>query len=132
MLSRLNALMNFLKELQAFLAAIGLSGIVAITNLQKTIEYAEKFNLHILFTMLFLSYLTFKLTNKRIDGIEKSIAQDQLKANVRQLAKELSDIEEITFEHTIKAIMDMEARRKELGVNSYTEATLKDLIGRIR
>lgn len=138
-MEKINSIVSLIKELQVLLAALGFSSVLAVSNLELALEYAEKYNLHIIATMFTLSIITYKLSNRRIDKVEnkleditKKAAKDNLRANVRQLAKELSGIEEITFQHTIKHILELEERRKELGVNSYTEATLKDMIERIK
>lgn len=131
-MEKINNIISFVKELQVLLAALGFSSVLAVSNLELALVYAEKYNLHLLLAMFSISIITYKLSNKRIDKVEIKLARDNLKATVRQLAKDLENVEEITFEHTIKHILDLEERRKELKLNSYTQATLENLISRIK
>lgn len=131
---------EFIKDIRYIITFFGLTGTFALSDLDNFINtYMLTYNLHIFILMLFSLCIFFIIINKRINRLDKKFdehmekaAKDRLKGQVKQLAKDLEKVKCITFEHTIKYIYDLEERRIELKLNSFTEATLKDLISRIK
>jgi hypothetical protein len=134
----LKSFVSTLKDFQYLIGFLGLTSLFTIANLKITLGYILVYNLHILLVSLVVPYIFFKISKiedkkiyEKIEHITLEYAKDQLKENVRQLAISLKDVKVITRVHTIKRIYDIEKRRKELGINSYTEETMAQLIERI-
>jgi hypothetical protein len=134
----LKSFVSTLKDFQYLIGFLGLTSLFTIANLKITLGYILVYNLHILLVSLVVPYIFFKISKtedkkiyEKIEHITLEYAKDQLKENVRQLAISLKDVKVITRVHTIKRIYDIEKRRKELDINSYTEETMAQLIERI-
>lgn len=131
---------SWFTSLRIILSVLGVSVPVALTYIEDTASQYIYSNplLAIFFMFVMMLFLHF-LQNKDIKNLKKEVQchmenaeKNRLKGQVKQLAKELEDVPEITFEHTINYIYDCEERRVALGLNSFTEATLQDLISRIK
>lgn len=136
----LSKIVVFIKDIRFLLSLMGVSVPVALTHIEDTTSQFIYSNplLGIFFVVMMMLFLHY-LQNRDIKTLKKEFychmekaEKNRLKGQVKQLAKELEDVEEITFEHTINYIYDCEKRRIELKLNSFTEATLKDLVSRIK
>lgn len=128
-----------LKDFQGLFVLLGVSGAVAVGNIKSVLLLVQDYNVHILIATLIFIYVSDKRKDKNINELRKElnnsntkIAGDNLRANVKQLAKDLSNAAVIDKQHTIDHIYYLEERRKELGVNSYTQKTLQELISKIK
>ncbi|UTJ05382.1 hypothetical protein [Arcobacter roscoffensis] len=128
-----------LKDFQGLLVLLGVSGTIAVNNIQSVVALAQDYSVHILVGLLIIVYVSEKRNKKKIDELKDCLndsileaARDNLRANVKQLAKELAGVKVIDKEHSIAYIYKLEERRKKLKVNSFTQDTLRELISRIK
>lgn len=141
--SRVKRLLNDLKWIFLF---FGGSGIITLSNL----EFVLKYNLHIPLMILLCHVCIYHVVSLKVSR-EKRVVEDlikgqnqtiqqslkeqeaqRLKASVNTVFSEFKDIEVIDFESSAKYIYELEAKRKELGVNSFTEDKLKRLMDKIK
>lgn len=134
------------KELRLFIAFIMTATGTSILNFDKVMDYVYTYNIHIIFVSTVLFYLHHFFSNnrhKKSEDVQKQM-QDQIKsillensktqirAEIRQAYKDYKQIENIEFETTIKYLNDLEKKRLELGINSYTDEMMTELLNKIK
>lgn len=125
----------FIKELRLVILALGGINITLFTNLERALEY----NLHLLVAFVCISYFMYFMQNRQIKDLRERIElinidheKEELKERVSRAYKEFKDYDCIDFDSSMNYIKDLEERRKRLGLNSYTEAALKELTGKFK
>lgn len=142
----MKTLTTLIKELRLFLAIILTVSGTSIFNWELFINYVYMYNIHLGFIGVCGIYINHFLSSKRYKKVE--LAQDklellvtnllneqaktQIRAEVRQAYKDFKNIEVIEFESTIKYLRDLESKRRELEVNSYTDDYMSILLAKIK
>ncbi len=141
--------LEIIKELRLFIAIIISLGGTSIFNWDATISYIYAYNIHLVLIVSIIGYLTYFLNIKDHKKFEKSIVHQgesqlelhnkvkdiilensigQIKGEVRQAYKDYHKIEVIDYVTTIKYLRGLDERRIALGINSYTEDMMKELL----
>lgn len=142
----MNNAIELIKELRLFLAMFLTGGGLSLLNEDLVMQYVYTYNIHLaaltitgIYVSHFLSERRHKNAGKRLNDyqiqlnkiiLENSVSQ--VKAEVRQAFKDYHEIEVIDFVTTIKYLRGLEQRRKDLGINSYTEEAMSMLLSKIK
>ena len=139
-------ILELTKELKWLLTFFGISSAYGFTHIDEIIDYIHSYNIHIIFMVLFSFWLVVILTTKKIKELDdrhseisnkiimsvEEMHKDQLRENIKRLAKKLKNEEIIDDESTIKYIYDLEASLKKLSLNSYSQDALCSMKKRIK
>lgn len=95
-------------------------------------DYVYTYNIHIVFGNILFFYMHHVSSNRRHKKTEKEVKKSQIKAEINRAFNDYKDLEAIDFESSIKYIYDLNERKIELGVNSYTDGMMKILLDKIQ
>ena len=107
-------------------------GITASFNWELLMDYVYTYNIHIIFGNLIFFYFHHLFSNRRHKKTEDELIKIQIRAEIRQAYKDYKDIPVIDFETTIKYLLALDKKKKELGINSYTDEMMNELISKIK
>ena len=146
-------ILETLKEIRLFILLIISLGGTSFLNWDNTMEAVYTYNIHLGVITILGIYATNFLSVKRHNCMEQKIrvqadahtqlqtqvkeiildsAKSQLRAEARQAFKDYHDIETIDFVTTIRYLKALEERRIALGINSYTEDMMTELLSKIK
>ena len=134
------------KETRLFLTFMGTTGIVSAFKWDIVMGYVYTYNIHLGVITLVGIYVNHKLSNNRHSrtekvqsGLQQQIkdivlenTKDQIRAEIRQAYKDYKEIDEIDFETSIKYLRDLNKKRVELQINSYTDDMMNSLLSKIK
>lgn len=134
-----------LKELRLFIAFIASIVGTSALSWETVMNYVYTYHIHLAVITLVGIYINHFLSNKRHKSHEYTIkslqeqlthllnenAKTQIRAEIRQAYKDFKDVDVIDFESSVKYLQDLEKRRLELGINSYTDGLMEILLKKI-
>ena len=123
---------NILKELRLFITFIMSLGLTASLNWELVMNYMYTYNIHVVAGNGLFFFIHHYFSNKRHYKTERELTKIQVRAEIRQAYKDYKDIESINFESNIKYIHDLNAKKIELEINSYTDGMMEELLGKIK
>lgn len=123
---------NAIKEIRLLIAFIIAAGGTSFFNWELVMDYVYTYNAHIILGNIFIFYIHHFLSNKRHKKTEIELKKSQIKEEINRAYRDYKDVEVIDFESSIKYIYDLNERKKELGVNSYTDEMMKVLLDKIQ
>lgn len=128
----LDTFTNIVKELRLFLAFIFTVGGTSFFNWELVMDYVYTYNIHIVFGNILFFYMHHVSSNRRHKKTEKEVKKSQIKSEINRAYNDYKAVEVIDFESSIKYIYDLNERKIELGVNSYTDEMMKVLLDKIQ
>ena len=120
------------KEIRLFLAFIMSLGLTTSLNFELVMNYVYTYNIHIVAGNAVFFYVHHFFSNKRHKKTETELTKIQVRAEIRQAFKDYQEVEAINFESNIKYINDLNAKKIELGINSYTDGMMETLLKKIK